>query len=65
MFFLHFMLFPIFLEKNNSGNKKNNCVSWVFFKDLFPTFKFLFFLGNIEECSFTYSSYWLNGRWSK
>ena len=23
MFFLHFMLFPTFLETNNSGNKKN------------------------------------------
>ena len=23
MFFLHFMLFPTFLEKNNFGNKKN------------------------------------------
>ena len=24
IFFLHFMLFPTFLEKNNSGNKKQN-----------------------------------------
>ena len=24
IFFLHFMLFPTFLEQNNSGNKKQN-----------------------------------------
>ena len=63
MFFLHFMLFPTFLEKN-SGNKKNN--------------NLLLFFGNIEKCPFTYwlSGRWfhqivdignfnmkLNGRW--
>ena len=63
MFFLQFMLFPTFLETNNSGNKK-----------LFS----LYFLGNIEKCLFTYwlNGRWflqivdignfnikLNGRW--
>ena len=33
MFFLHFMLFPTFLENNNSGNK------FFFMLDLFPPFK--------------------------
>ena len=62
--FLHFMLFPTFLEKNNSGNKffffrKNISFSFhVFFMlDLFPKLKKK---GNIEKCPFTY---WLNGRW--
>ena len=73
MFFLHFMLFPTFLEKNNSGNKKIKLfLEQLFFKftvffmfffmlDLFPIFKKnVYFFGNIEKCPFTY---WLNGRW--
>ena len=49
MFFLPFMLFPTFLEKNFSFN-----VFFVFF----------LYAGNIVKCPFTYS-YWLNinGRW--
>ena len=64
MFFLHFMLFPTFLETNKSGNKlfcrktilfHSMCSSRFFMLYLFPTF-----FGNIEKCPFTY---WLNGRW--
>ena len=44
MFFLHFMLFPTYLDKNNSGNTFSFNVFFVvfFMLDLFPTFKIVF-----------------------
>ena len=56
MFFLHLMLFPAFLEKNNSGNKKyiyNLMVFLCYIVDLFPTF-LDFFLEILKSNSFSF-----------
>ena len=59
------MLFPPFLETNNSGNKlfffRKTIIFHIMSSSCFfmlDLFSILF--GNIEKCPFTY---WLNGRW--
>ena len=62
VFFLHFMLFPTFLETKILGIKKKYFRRSILFHLMFSLWFFSqhFFLENIEKCPFTY---WLNGRW--
>ena len=57
VFIAFYATFPKFVEQNTLWGCKHDYFSFhVFFTFLL----FVFFLGNIEKCPFTY---WLNGRW--
>ena len=64
MFFLHFMLFPTYLEQIFFFFRKTIIFHLMFslcgFYARSISNIFRIFLGNIEKCPFTY---WLNGRW--